>query len=167
MDSASSSAPGAARAPAGTVGRNGADGLLVARVGALLYLGWGVFHLRVAWDIMTLGLPEDGLVQGRLFQLAAYMLTISLFVIGVALRLNWRNDRLGYWLNLCVAGWADAIWIAVVVLPGYVGLLRGLVPPAMFVVGAVLTTAARRVAGASANRAPPRETSELHRQAEM
>ncbi|MGH7784546.1 MAG: hypothetical protein ACREO5_11975, partial [Candidatus Binatia bacterium] len=62
----------------------------------------------------------------------------------VALHLNWRNDRLGYWLNLCVAGWADTIWVAVVVVPGYVGLMRGLVPPAIFVSGAVLTTIALR-----------------------
>jgi hypothetical protein len=73
------------------------------------------------------------------------MLTISLFVIGVALRLNWRNDRRGYWLNLCVAGWADGIWILVVVLPGYVGLARGLIPPAIFVAGVVCTTLARRL----------------------
>ncbi|WP_211852338.1 hypothetical protein [Plastoroseomonas hellenica] len=133
-----------------------ARGVILARVGALFYTGWGLFHLHVAWDIMILGLPEGGLVQGRLFQLAAYMLTISLFVIGIAVRMNWRNDRLGYWLNLCVAGWADAVWVAVVVLPGYVGLMRGLVPPAVFVAGAVLTTFARCAVAATAAKKPSR-----------
>ena len=40
-------------------------------------------------------------------------------------------ERQGYWLNLVVVGWADAIWVAVVVLPGYVDMFRGLLPPAI------------------------------------
>jgi hypothetical protein len=116
----------------------------LARAGALFYTVWGAFHVRVAWDIYVLGTMQSGLAQGRIYQLAAYMLTIALFVIAMGLALNWRNDRRGYWLNLCVAGWADAIWVAVVVVPGYVGLVRGLVPPAIFVVAAVLTTISYR-----------------------
>lgn len=116
---------------------------LAARLGALFYVGWGLFHVRVAWDIYGLGATESGLAQARLFQLAAYMLTIALFVVGVALLLNWKSSRVGYWLNLCVAGWADLIWVAVVVVPGYVGLVRGLVPPIVFVVAAILSTIGR------------------------
>ncbi|MFC3676359.1 hypothetical protein [Ferrovibrio xuzhouensis] len=115
-----------------------------ARAGALCYAAWGLFHCKVAYDIMQLGEGHEGIAQGRLFQLAAYMLTISLFIIVVALWRNWRNDRLGYWLSLCVAGWADGIWITVVVLPGYVGFARGFIPPAIFLAGAILTTIARR-----------------------
>jgi|SRR5271154_4024936 len=115
---------------------------IAARVGALFYVAWGLFHVHVAWTIYQLGATQTGIAQGRTFQLAAYMLTISLFVVFVASLLNWRNDPRGYWLNLCVAGWADAVWVAVVVLPGYVGLTRGLVPPAIFVAGAISTTIA-------------------------
>lgn len=110
-----------------------------------MYAAWGIFHVRVAWDIYELGRAQSGLAQGRIYQLAAYMLTIALFVCIVGLSLNWRNDRRGYWLNLCVAGWADSIWVAVVVLPGYVGLVRGLVPPAIFVAGALLTSISYRL----------------------
>ena len=116
---------------------------VTARLGALCYAAWGVFHCKVAWDIARLGISEHGLVQGRLYQLAAYMLTIALFVTIVGLWRNWRNDPLGYWLNLIGAGWADGIWILVVVLPGYVPPLRGFAPPAFFLAGAVLTTYAR------------------------
>jgi hypothetical protein len=115
-----------------------------AHTAATCYVAWGIFHLYVAWNIASLGLPETGLVQARLFQLAAYMLTISTFVIVVAIRLNWRNSRIGYWLNICMAGWADLIWVLVVVLPGYVGLARGLIPPAIFLSGAILSTLAIR-----------------------
>jgi hypothetical protein len=71
------------------------------------------------------------------------MFTLSLFVIGVGLVLNWRNSRVGFWLNLCVAGWADGVWV--VVLSGYVDLARGLIPSAIFIAGAVATAMAQRM----------------------
>jgi hypothetical protein len=117
--------------------------LIAARAGAICYIAWGLFHVNVAHDIYVLASAQNGLVQGRLYQLAAYMLTIALFVAAVGLFGNWRNRRMAYWLNLCVGGWADGIWVLVVVLPGYVPLVRGLVPPAIFVAGAVLTTIAQ------------------------
>lgn len=119
-------------------------GLVYARIGAISYGVWGAFHLYVAYQIYALALTEQGLSQGRLFQLAAYMLTISLFVLVVALTRNWRNDATGYWLNLAVASWADVIWILIVVLPGYVPAARGLIPPAFWVLGALFTTLAYR-----------------------
>ena len=76
--------------------------------------------------------------------IAAYMLTIALFAIVVALWCNWRNDRLGYWLNLAVVSWADIVWVLVVVLPGYVPLARGLIPPAFRLADALCCTLARR-----------------------
>ncbi len=119
----------------------------MARVSALLYAAWAVFHLKVAWDILQLGLTQNGIAQGRTFQLAAYMLTIALFVLVVAIALNWRNRISGYWLNLCVAGWADAVWLIVVVLPGYVSLVRGVIPPAIFLAAAIASTLARQTRG--------------------
>ncbi len=118
-----------------------------ARAAALLYAAWAVFHLKVAWDIMQLGLTQTSIAQARTFQLAAYMLTIALFVLIVAVTLNRRNSVSGYWLNLCVAGWADAIWVVVVVLPGYVSLVRGLLPPAIFLAAAMASTIAKRAVG--------------------
>ena len=118
---------------------------VTARIGALCYVAWGMFHVYVAYDIYRLGLPLRGIAQGRMDQLAAYMLSLSLFVIGVGVLLNWRNSRIGFWLNLCVAGWADGVWVLVVVLPGYVGLARGLIPPAIFIAGAVATATAQRM----------------------
>lgn len=115
-----------------------------ARMGACCYAAWGLFHCKVAWDIFVLGSAEQGLAQGRLYQLSAYMLTIALFVLVVGLWRNWHNDRAGYFLNLGVAGWADGIWLLVLVAPGYVPPLRGLAPPAIFLLGAALTTIAQR-----------------------
>jgi hypothetical protein len=113
-------------------------------LGALCYVAWGLFHIKVAYDIYLLGSAQIGITQGRLYQLAAYLLCIAVFAIVVALVANWRNMRRGYWLNLCVIGWADGVWVLVVVIPGYVPLLRGLLPPAIFLMGVVLTSIARR-----------------------
>ena len=118
--------------------------MLLARLGALLFAAWGVFHVYVAWQICALALTQSGIAQGRTLQLAAYMLTIALFAVVIALWRNWRNDRLGYWFNLAVMGWADIIWVLVVVLPGYVPLVRGLIPPAFWLAGAICCTLARR-----------------------
>jgi len=104
-------------------------------LGALCYVAWGLFHVKVAHDIYILGSAQTGITQGRLYQLAAYLLCIAVFAIVVALVANWRNTQRGYWLNLCVIGWADGVWVLVVVLPGYVPLLRGLLPPAIFLAG--------------------------------
>lgn len=52
--------------------------------------------------------------------------------IGVAVVLALKNSARAYWLNLCVAGWADAIRVLIVVLPGCVSLAPGLIPPAIF-----------------------------------
>jgi hypothetical protein len=108
---------------------------LFARLGALFFAIWGVFHVYVAWQICTLALTQNGIAQVRTLQLAAYMLTIALFAVVIALWRNWRNDRLGYWLNLWVVSWADIIWVLVVVLPGYVPLARGLIAPAFWLAG--------------------------------
>jgi hypothetical protein len=117
------------------------------RAAVLLYASWAVFHLKVAWDIMQLGLTQTGIAQGRTFQLAAYMLTIASFVLIVAFTLIRRNSVRGYWLNLCVAGWADAVWVLVVVLPGYVSFVRGFLPPAIFLAAAIASTIAKGAVG--------------------
>jgi hypothetical protein len=118
--------------------------IIFARLGAGFYVAWGMFHVYVAWQIYTLGATEQGIAQGRLFQMAAYMLTIALFAIGIAITRNWRNDKLGYWLNLAVVSWADSIWVLVVVIPGYVPFARGLIPPAIWLTAAVFSTLAHR-----------------------
>jgi O-antigen/teichoic acid export membrane protein len=91
-----------------------------------------------------LALTQTGIARGRMLQLAAYMLTIALFAVAIALWRNWRNDRVGYWLNLSVVTWADIIWVLVVVLPGYVRLARGLIPPAFWLAGYLCSTLAQR-----------------------
>jgi hypothetical protein len=44
---------------------------ITARVGALCYSVWGLFHVNVAHDIYELGSTHTGMAQGRLYHLAA------------------------------------------------------------------------------------------------
>ena len=118
---------------------------LLSRIGACLYVAWGVFHVSVAHDIYQLGTGQSGIAQGRLYQLAAYMLSIALFAIITAVLGNWRESERAYWLNLCVVGWADGIWLLVDVFPGYVPFVRGIFPPIIFLLAAVFTSWARLV----------------------
>jgi len=61
-------------------------------------------------------LPLSGIAQGRMLQLAAYMLSIALFAIVIAVWRLWRNDSLGYWLALAVVGWAFGVLLGWLVL---------------------------------------------------
>jgi hypothetical protein len=110
---------------------NSRTGLRVARLGVLFFFAWGLFHVGVAHDIYLLRVVQLGIAQGRIFQLSACMLSIAAFAICAAAAGNWRNSRAAFWLNLCVVGWADSVWVIVVVLPGYVPLALGLIPRAI------------------------------------
>ncbi len=49
---------------------------------------------------------------GRLFRPAAYLVTIAVFVIVAAVTRNWKNDALGYKLNLGLVSGTNIIWFS-------------------------------------------------------
>lgn len=111
------------------------------RIGALLYLLWGLLHIYAAYGILALGRDlEEGLVQARLYQDAAFMGVIAVAVSAIALRGNWRNQVLAYWINLALVSVADIIFLALVVAPGYLSLARGLVGPILWLLAVAFTT---------------------------
>ncbi len=55
-----------------------------SRIGAICSAAFGFFHCKVAYDTYRLGTQDHALAQGRLFRLAAYMLSIARFAIIVA-----------------------------------------------------------------------------------
>ena len=79
-----------------------------AKLGAVTYVLWGIMHIQAARLVFMLGLTLDpGMVQGRIYQDAWNLLFFALFGIVVAVTLNWKNSRLGYWLNLVVVSAGD------------------------------------------------------------
>jgi hypothetical protein len=67
---------------------------------------------------------------------------IGLLVLVVAITLNWRNSRIGYWLNLAVAGAADLGLIIFLLLPGYMAVSDGWPGPLLWLLAAVFSTIA-------------------------
>jgi hypothetical protein len=63
-----------------------------------------------------------------------------LFGIAVAVMLNWKNSRLGYWLNLVVVSAADIGFIVYVLMPGYVPLIPGGLGPLLWILAVIFST---------------------------
>ena len=114
---------------------------LFARFGAITYVLWGLLHIEAARRVYMLGQSlEAGMVQGRIIQGAWNLLFFALFGIIVAVIWNWRNSRLGYWLNLVVVSAGDIGFILFVLVPGYIPLVPGGLGPLLWVLALVLST---------------------------
>lgn len=114
---------------------------LFARLGAITYVLWGILHIEAARKVFMLGQGlEPGMVQGRVFQDAWNLLFFALFGIVVGLFLNWKNSRLGYWLNLVVVSAGDIGYILYVLIPGYVPFMPGALGPILWILAVVFST---------------------------
>ena len=114
---------------------------LFAKLGAVTYVLWGLLHIQAARLVYMLGQSlEPGMIQGRIYQGAWNLLFFALFGIVVAILLNWKNSRLGYWLNLVVISAADIGFIVTILLPGYVPLIPGGIGPLLWVLALVFST---------------------------
>ena len=116
-------------------------GSLFAKLGAITYLLWGILHIEAARKVYALGQTLDaGMVQGRIYQGAWTLLFFALFGIVVGLLLNWRNSRLGYWLNLSVVSATDIGFIVFVLVPGYLPFMPGALGPILWLLAVVFST---------------------------
>ena len=112
-----------------------------AKLGSVSYIIWGLLHIAASFDEFMVGKGlEPGLVKGKINQGAWDLLFFALFAIVIAIRFNWRNESLGYWLNLIVVSAADIGFIIFVLLPGYVDFFPGILGPVFWIGGAIFTT---------------------------
>ena len=84
-------------------------------------------------------------------QTAFYLAVFALTAIVLALTLNWRNDRLGFWVNGVMVGIADIPFILFVLIPGYAQWWPGLLGPVLWIAAWLITGVARMVAGDTAS----------------
>ncbi len=111
------------------------------RAGAISYVIWGLLHLEAARKVYALGSTlEPGMVQGRVYQDAWNLVYFAVFAIVIAVTLNWKNSRWGYWLNLVTVSVTDIGFIGAILAPGYLPLFPGALGPVFWVAGAALTT---------------------------
>ena len=114
---------------------------LFAKLGSITYVLWGILHIEAARRVYVLGQTLDaGMVQGRIFQDAWSLLFFALFGIAVGVFFNWRNSRLGYWLNLTVVSAGDIGYIVFVLIPGYVPFMPGALGPILWVLAVLFST---------------------------
>jgi hypothetical protein len=112
-----------------------------AKLGAVAYVLWGLLHIQAARLVYELGQTlEPGMVQGRVYQDAWNLLFFAVFGIVVAVALNWKNSRLGYWLNLVVVSAADIGFVIAVLIPGYAPLMPGVLGPLLWLIALAFST---------------------------
>ena len=115
--------------------------MIYARIGALLYLLWGLLHIVAAFKVYSLGQTlEQGMLQGRIFQGAWNLLFFAVFGIVVAVLYNWKNNQMGYWLNFVVVSMTDVGFIITILLPGYLPVFPGAIGPILWLLALVFTT---------------------------
>ena len=111
--------------------------------GAACYALWGCLHLMAGYNVYRVGVPLDpGMVKGRVFQDAWNLLFFGATAIAVALTLNIRNNKWGYWINLWITALADTGLIFFVLIPGYWSWWPGLAGPILWALGFTFTTLA-------------------------
>lgn len=111
------------------------------QIGAVLYVLWGLLHLLVAFQVYKLGSSlEPGMVRARVYQNAWNLAFLAAFVIVIALVYNWKDDPLGYWLNLVAASITDIGFIFFILVPGHLPLRRGILGPALWILALVFST---------------------------
>jgi hypothetical protein len=112
-----------------------------AKIGAVFYVLWGLVHLQAAYQefILAAG-TAPGLIHGKLDQEAWDLLFFALTAILIAVIYNWKNDPLGFWLNLVLVSAADLGFIIFVLIPGYVTFFPGIIGPLFWVAGVLFTS---------------------------
>src|SRR3984957_13101729 len=107
---------------------------MTARLGAVLYVCWGLLHFTAAYGVYKLAQNSPAsMAQGRLMQTAFYLATFAAVAIVLALTLNWRNNRNGLWVNGVMVGIADIPFILFVLIPGYAPWWAGLLCPVLWI----------------------------------
>ena len=117
--------------------------MILARIGSILYILWGILHIVAAFKVYTLGQSlESGMVQGRIFQDAWNLLFFALFGTAVGIKYNWHNSKFGYWLNLIVVSIGDIGFIIFLLIPGYIPIVPGALGPLLWLLALAFSTAA-------------------------
>lgn len=114
---------------------------MMHRVGATFYVIWGLLHLRAAYGLYQMGAAMDpGVLEARIVQAAWHMLFFALIAIVVAIRWNWRNSAMGYWINIVTVSVVDIGMILFVFIPLDLPFFPAILGPSFWVLAAIFTT---------------------------
>ena len=119
------------------------------KIGAVLYVLWGLLHIIAAYRVYgSASGVADPALAARIAQAGWNLGILAIFSLVIAAKFNWRNDRLGYWLNLSVVSAGDIGFIVLVLLPGHFPLVQGMLGPALWLLAVLFSTIGLRQAEA-------------------
>lgn len=129
------------------------------KIGAVFYVLWGILHIFGGGAILTAEssgaqlamfgtampaelLPQDPgqVVHAGLSFHAFNLAWLGIFAALVGIFLNWKNSRVGYWLNLGVVGAADIGLFIFLLIPGYMALADGFLGPLLWLLAFLFST---------------------------
>src|SRR4029077_5826797 len=117
---------------------------ITAKLGAALYVCWGLLHFTAAYGVYKLAQDSPAtMAQGRLMQTASYLAAFAATAVLLASTVNWRNYRLGRWVNGVMVGIADIPFILFVLIPGYAPWWPGLLGPILWIAAFLFSALAR------------------------
>ncbi len=137
------------------------------QIAAVVYVLWGLIHIIGGAAMMSAAMQGPstflqmlsgnasevfGAVQDRpglqatteVFAFHSFnIIWLGALAIIVALFLNWKNYRAGYWMNLAIVGFADLGLILFMVVPGVMSIADAWIGPALFAIAIFFSTFAR------------------------
>jgi len=129
------------------------------KIGAVFYILWGLLHIAGGLAIIfqvnsalqiavqATALPagdfqhlSNAALSGILSYHGFNIVWFGIFAATVAILFNWKNRRIGYWLNLLVIGAVEIGLVFFMLVPGYMAWSDGGIGLALFLVAVVGTT---------------------------
>ena len=130
------------------------------KIGAVFYVLWGIFHTYIGvlllQKVMSEGtsaaltaigdaLPpsqvaNDALMNGVIEHYAWNLVWFGIYAIILAIFMNWKNSRVGYWFNLVVVSLTDLGFIFAILVPGYISFAAGASGPFLWILAFIFTT---------------------------
>jgi len=113
------------------------------KLGAIFYGLWGFWHFQVVASMFEFAGTQidQGILQARIYQGAFHILWFAVGAVAISILLNWRNSRVGYWLNLFMIGWTEIGLFLFFMVPGYFSWLpTGFVGPLLWVSAVLFST---------------------------
>ncbi len=118
--------------------------LVLARIGAVLFFLWGLLHVGAALSVFSLGAEQSGIVQGRLYQDAAFLLFFAILAM-ITAYWNAKADGLALWINAIGTSISDLPFIVFLVLPSLIGPPASLMGPALWLLAVGVSVTAYRM----------------------
>ena len=132
------------------------------KIGAVFYILWGIFHAYIGIllleKVFSEGTPgalaaignalpasqipqiNSPVMNGVIGHYAWNLLWFGAYAIILAVFMNWKNSRVGYWFNLVVVSLTDLGFIFGILVPGFITAAAGVPGPVLWILAVIFTS---------------------------